>query len=93
MDTTQPTLRPAMMTNSVLTSVLVLLAGLSLVVAASQTDREARSVIVSESLQVMKLASCHQLEQRGFKLEYFAGIHRQSYGVCRLVHSHCHLQD
>ena len=52
---TPPTNLPANMTNSVLTSVLVLLAGLSLVLAgaASQTEREAKEVIVSETLQVV----------------------------------------
>ena len=54
-----PASQPAMMNNSVLTSVLVLLAGLSLVLAtnSTQTEREARSVIVSETLQVMNTST------------------------------------
>ena len=43
-----------MMTSSLLTSVLLLLAGLAVVLATNQTEREARqAVVVSETMQVM----------------------------------------
>ena len=44
------------MTNSVLTSVLILIAALSLVMASTQTEREGRqAVIVSETMQVITI--------------------------------------